>query len=225
MGDMEQVNLENVKPTVKRRERERAARRRMILDAAKEVFAEQGFSNATVEEIAARCELAVGTLYRYFKSKEELYVSLLLEATALFSERIEVIRASDLSPDAQLRAVWEFFYEFYRQQPEYYRVFMFLHNERLPELISPEVIGEVNRRTGENFRLIRKIVQQGVDAGIYRPVDTRGVVDVLWSLLMGLAQLIETRRNLGITSGASFETLHREAFEWIECGLKSILSS
>jgi len=215
-----QVVEVELKPTARRRERERDARRRLILDSAKRVFAERGFPNATVEEIAAQAELAVGTLYRYFKSKEEMYVSLLFEAMAIFYERITAIRASGLAPDAQLRAVWDFFYEFYQSQPEYYRVFMFLHNEGLSDVISAEVMNQINRQAGKNFYQVGQIVQAGVDAGLYRAVDTRSVVDVMWSLLMGLAQLVETRRNLGVTSGSSLEILHRQAFDWIECGLR-----
>lgn len=208
------------KPTHRRRERERDARRQLILNTAKTVFAERGFLNTTVEEIAGRAELAVGTLYRYFKSKEEMYVSLLFAAMDIFYTRIEAIRASGAPPDAQLRAVWDFFREFYQSQPEYYRAFMFLHNEGLRGMISPEVMTQINRQSGRNFRQVAQIVQAGVDAGLYRPVDTRGVVDVMWSLLMGLAQLVETRRNLGVTSGCPLETLHHEAFQWIECGLR-----
>ncbi len=212
-----------LKPTAARRQRERKARQRLILDSAKAVFAERGFLNATVEEIAGRAELAVGTLYRYFQSKEEMYVSLLFEAMEMFRERIEAIRAGDASPDEQLWAVWRFFYDFYCQQPEYYRAFIFLHSEGLRQVISVEVLDEINRRAGENFRLVGQIVQAGEDAGIYPAgLDARGVVDVLWSLLMGLVQLTETQRNLGVTRSSSLEALHTRAFEWVECGLRHV---
>lgn len=217
--------MSNSKPTAARRERERGARRQLILDAAKSVFDERGFLNATMEEIAERSELAVGTLYRYFQSKEELYVSLLFEAMEMFREGIEGARGSGGPPNEQLRAVWRFFYAFYREQPEYYRALMFLHNEGLSDAISPGVIQEINHRAGVNFRLVAEIVQSGVDAGLYRSdLDTRGVVDVLWSLLMGLVQLIETRRNLGAPADM-LETLHYEAFEWLECGLRRRVSA
>lgn len=208
------------KSTTQRRERERDARRQAILVQAKSVFAERGFLNATVEEIAERAELAVGTLYRYFQSKEEIYVSLLFEAMNIFYDRIETIRASAAPPDAQLRAVWDFFYEFYQSQPEYYRGFIFLHNEGLRDVISPEVMNQINRYAGRNFRQVSQIVQAGMDAQIFRPVDTRLAVDVMWSLLMGLAQLVETRRNLDAPNGAALDTLHRQAFDWVECGLR-----
>ena len=101
-------------------------------------------------------------------------MSLLCEAMEMFHQGIEAARNSDLPPNEQLRAVWQFFYDFYREQPEYHRVLMFLHNEGLRDTISPDVIKEINRRAGRNFRLVAEIVQAGVDARIYiAPISTR----------------------------------------------------
>lgn len=206
--------------TKERRRRERSARQEQIIEAAKGVFKERGFLNTTIEEIAQRSELAVGTLYRYFQSKEELYISILFEAMILFYDHIETVQASIKPPDEQLRAIWNFFYDFYTEQPEYYKAFMFLHNEGLQDVISSETLEAINRRAGENFRLVGQIVKAGVEAGLYHSeLDTRNVVDVLWSLLMGLVQLVETRRNLGVRADM-LKTLHQEAFEWVECGLR-----
>ena len=56
-----------------RRERERLARRHLILKAARQVFAEKGYADATLEEIAHRAEFGKGTLYNYFPAgKEEI---------------------------------------------------------------------------------------------------------------------------------------------------------
>lgn len=60
-----------------RRRREREARRNQILDAAERVFLERGFDNVTVDDIAAAAEVAKGTLYLYFKNKEDLLLDLI----------------------------------------------------------------------------------------------------------------------------------------------------
>ena len=52
---------------------DRDARREAILDVAQEVFLEEGFANASMSTIAARLGGSKGTLYNYFKSKEELF--------------------------------------------------------------------------------------------------------------------------------------------------------
>jgi len=63
--------------TISRREREKLRHRGEILDAAEAVFAEKGFHRTTVDDIAARSEFAVGTIYNFFESKEQLFVELM----------------------------------------------------------------------------------------------------------------------------------------------------
>ena len=52
---------------------DRDARRERILDVAQEVFLEEGFANASMSTIAARLGGSKGTLYNYFKSKDDLF--------------------------------------------------------------------------------------------------------------------------------------------------------
>jgi len=64
-----------------RRERERLARRRAMLDAALAVFAEKGYAGATLDEVAERAEFGKGTLYNYFPGgKEEILFALIDDA-------------------------------------------------------------------------------------------------------------------------------------------------
>lgn len=67
-----------------RRERERAAHRAGILAAAERVFATRGFVAATMADIAREAEFAVGSLYRFFASKEELFESLVVDQIEAF---------------------------------------------------------------------------------------------------------------------------------------------
>lgn len=64
-----------------RKERERQRHRQEILTAALHLFAEKGFPNVSMQEIAAEADFAAGTLYNFFPSKEDLFFEL-LEATA-----------------------------------------------------------------------------------------------------------------------------------------------
>ena len=63
-----------------RREREKLRQRQDILSAALELFSLKGFHNVSVNEIAERSEFAVGTLYKFFKSKEDIYSSILMDS-------------------------------------------------------------------------------------------------------------------------------------------------
>lgn len=76
--------------TLSRRERERLARRRAMLDAALTVFAEKGYDGATLDEIAERAEFGKGTLYNYFpEGKESILFALLDE---MFSGMATLVR-------------------------------------------------------------------------------------------------------------------------------------
>lgn len=87
------------KPTAKRKEREREARREVILDAAARVFLRKGYYEATLDEIAAEAEMAKGTIYNYYKDKQDLFISLAKHGY----EHIEEILSEAKNRHTQLR--------------------------------------------------------------------------------------------------------------------------
>ena len=72
-----------------RKERERVRHRTEIIRAAEAIFAEKGFHGATIEDIARRAEFAVGTIYNFFKGKEDLYVHVIEKIAQNFTEQFE----------------------------------------------------------------------------------------------------------------------------------------
>jgi AcrR family transcriptional regulator len=67
-----------------RKEREYRRHRYEILEAALELFSEKGFYNVSMNEIAQKAEFAVGTMYKFFENKEDLYKALVLEQADKF---------------------------------------------------------------------------------------------------------------------------------------------
>lgn len=79
-----------------RKEREKLSHRSQILADALELFKEKGYHNVSMHEIAAKAEFSIGTLYKYFRSKEDLYSALIIEKAEMFSRAIdEVLSAKD----------------------------------------------------------------------------------------------------------------------------------
>jgi TetR/AcrR family transcriptional regulator len=77
-----------------RREREKLRQRQEMLAAALQLFSEKGYHNVSMNEIAQKAEFAIGTLYKFFKNKEDLYKALVLEK-------------SDKIHDAAMKAIEE----------------------------------------------------------------------------------------------------------------------
>jgi TetR/AcrR family transcriptional regulator len=76
-----------------RREREKLRQRDELLAAAMELFSEKGFHNVSMHEIAQKAEFAVGTLYRFFKDKEDLYKALIRSRAERFHATLKEILA------------------------------------------------------------------------------------------------------------------------------------
>jgi len=71
-----------------RREREKLRQRQDMLAAALDLFSQKGYHNVSVQEIAAQSEFAIGTLYKFFQNKEDLYKALVLEQCDRFEEAL-----------------------------------------------------------------------------------------------------------------------------------------
>ncbi|NLJ27667.1 MAG: TetR/AcrR family transcriptional regulator [Deltaproteobacteria bacterium] len=76
------------KETLPRREREKLRQRREILAAAYDLFSEKGYHGVSMHEIAKTAEFAIGTLYKLFQNKEDLYKALVLDQCDKFEETI-----------------------------------------------------------------------------------------------------------------------------------------
>jgi len=71
-----------------RREREKLWQRREMLTAAIKLFSEKGYHSVSMQEIAKKSEFAIGTLYKFFQNKEDLYKSIIIEQADIFHEAL-----------------------------------------------------------------------------------------------------------------------------------------
>ncbi|MCJ7686962.1 MAG: TetR/AcrR family transcriptional regulator [Desulfobacteraceae bacterium] len=79
-----------------RKEREFLRHRQEILETALELFSEKGFHNVSMREVAQKAEFAVGTMYKFFENKEDLYKALVLELSDKFHSALaQTIQESD----------------------------------------------------------------------------------------------------------------------------------
>jgi len=83
---------------------DRDQRRELILDVAQDVFLEEGFANASMSTIAARLGGSKGTLYNYFKSKDELF-NAYVERRCLWQDEIFALPTRGETPEQTLRRI------------------------------------------------------------------------------------------------------------------------
>jgi len=78
--------MQNNEPS--RREREKVRQRQEMLAAALDLFSEKGYHKVSMHEVAEKSEFAIGTLYKFFKNKEDIYKALLLEQSDKFHQAL-----------------------------------------------------------------------------------------------------------------------------------------
>ncbi len=162
--------------------------RKRILEAARKLFLERGFEAANLDEVAQRAGVAKGTIYRYFESKAELYVEVLVWNADAFVERMRHTLDPSLSPQEQVLQTGRFYVRHYAEHPEYFRIFWAVENQRMiGELPEPllEIVWDLWKR---GLAIAVEIIENGVKAGAFRPCDPWQTASLLWVLANGLIQ-------------------------------------
>ncbi len=161
-------------------------RKNQILDAAISVFAKEGFDRANTEEIAKLARLGKGTIYRYFKNKEELFLSVV--DRGLDELRIAILREVNKveDPVRKIESTVRGYLAFFGENDELVRILIHEQSsfgKRITERYFEHYYGNVDR--------IEKIFKAAVGAGLLREMDIDIVIGVLTGVLNGLVFMWE----------------------------------
>ena len=184
---------EQVQPVVEelasRSDRRKARTVAAILDAAERLFLEHGFHSTTVEEIAARADVSVGSIYVHFKSKEGLYLALIERALDVEERYMEEAFRPTLSLGQQLFAAGWAYLRFYLENPGYFRILVFPHIDARPEDSLPFAAQRLAERAEAQVRRVAGIIELSVKTGNARPVDPYRAAKFMWGAWSGVIAL------------------------------------
>ncbi len=169
-----------------RKERERERRRQQIIVAAKRIFKEKGFGRATMEDIAKEAELSPGTLYLYFKNKEDLYASLSLRILQYLGIRIEHVDRDAGDALAKLDELIEAMYDVYDFDPIMIINLFHLQSSETLKNLSPQLMLEINTLSKKSIASIARIFEDGIEQGMIIDRHPVALADIFWSLFSGV---------------------------------------
>ena len=184
-----------------RKAQERQVRRRRIQEAARTVFAERGYAGASIELIARAAQLSVGAIYLYFRSKEDLYVSLIEDALTVFDVEMTQVR-EQCEVAARLRETWSILVRWAERDAEGPRILRLLAQPGIRPQLSDEVVAAVSSGLARIQDHIGACVADGIHAGVYRQVNAREIADLAWSVLLGSLDAAEMHASLGLPADA-----------------------
>jgi AcrR family transcriptional regulator len=150
-----------------RKEREYNLRRTEILVNAERVFAAKGFHKATVAGIADASGFAVGTLYQFFESKEQLFAAMITEKLALLYGGIRNAVAEEKDTIAKIRALVGAHFDFIEKNVNFCTIFVQRESTFLAEA-SAALRERMIADYLEHIAFIETIMSEGVTAGILK---------------------------------------------------------
>lgn len=199
-----------------RKEKEKERRRQQIMVAAKRVFSTKGFNRATMEDIAREAELSSGTLYLYFKNKDELYASLSLRVLQYLLIRLEHVNKETVSVEQKMRPLTDALWDVYEFDPLTIINMFHLQSSETLKNLSPELMAEIKGLSRKALGLIASMFQEGIETGCFIDRHPVALADILWSLFSGIVlwesskRIIDDRKDfLRQTLETGFEIFRR----------------
>ncbi len=193
--------------TAERRQKEAHQRREGILKAARQVFWKRGYQAATMPQIAAVAEIAPGTLYLYFPSKEVLYVELLIEGYVILHGQLEQAATPRQATIRQAQALIDGFFEFAHSNPEYFDIIFFVlqqEKSKWETSFPREQVDRLNRAEA----MCQQVVSTALERIVKRSAkQQRAVMNAVWSMLAGVVFFFRAKGNYEETAKAARELL------------------
>jgi AcrR family transcriptional regulator len=182
-----------------RKEREKdlqqKMRRKQILDAAKRVFHNKGFSATTVEDICQEAELSPAALYLYFKNKDDLYASLNLQLLEYMSKKFEgLYREKNLKAEEKIEALKDLLYDLFSFDPLIViNLFHLQASDGLTNL-STERTTQLNELAAKCLRTLGKIFEDGIAEGRFIDRHPIALADIIWIIFSGAVLWEESKQ-------------------------------
>lgn len=146
-----------------RADRRRLASQTLVLEAASELFSTNGFFETSMASIAERADVAVGTLYNLFKSKDALYRELVHRIAVEFSERLTAAIHAAETPGRAVERFVETLFEIYREKASMLRLFYRISGRHVS--VRAALDENSQHAFDATLREFSQVIQKGIDAG------------------------------------------------------------
>ncbi len=181
------------------RERRRKEYNHMaILSAAEKIFGEKGYAYASMDEIARQAQFSKATIYRYFQSKDQIFMEILYKVFSESLQEMIVIREKPWTSEKKLQELMQQAMSFFGRKKNLIRIYFL---ERIPP---KQMLELYTGKASESFfdqlgipltfrsimeeinKIFSLIIQEGVESGEFRGIEPREAVAFLGAIIRGI---------------------------------------
>lgn len=181
-----------------REQHRREENKTYILNAAESVFAEKGFSFATMDGIAEEAQFSKATIYHYFKSKKEIFFEIMLKSLDEMNGELKSIQNKKTRAAKRLKEIVRFTFNFFERKENIYRIFLmekefmqkffsFMEGKQKPTSHNKDLehIKNYNIKKKVLVDVLRQILEDGMKSGEFRKMDVTDTATAFTSLVHG----------------------------------------
>ena len=181
-----------------RKARQKKYLRQEILDAASELFVEEGYENVSMRRIADKIEYSPTTIYLHFKDKAELLEQVCFDTFSRLHLALNKITERPGDPIDRLKRGMHTYIRFGLENPHHYRATFMMP---IPEEVGQKKLASPDSPGMQAFDFMRRCVYDCIAAGKFREKDAELLSQTLWAGIHGITSLLIT---------------HCKRFPWVE---------
>ncbi|MCD6596490.1 MAG: TetR/AcrR family transcriptional regulator, partial [Bacteroidales bacterium] len=183
------MNTSHIMSVTERKKREKQLRRNAIIDAAEQLFFKQGFDNVSMDQIAREADLAKGTLYLYFKSREDLHYSIVNRALEMIYKVLKDQYDPEKKGAENLLKLGKSYIDFSQNYPNHIRAIMMFDSSKFEKLDKNQSLKILEPDSPLVF--FTEIIKKGqLDGSIRSDIRDREMALILWSHLSSILELV-----------------------------------
>lgn len=165
-----------------RKQKEKEDKRLLILEAARNIFLEKGYEQTSIRNIADRIDYSPGTIYLYFKEKDDIFHALHEEGFSRLLEQMQPLRFV-ADPFERLKAMGKVYMEFAKNNKDYYDLMFIM---QAPMKMEAKDQWEMGDRT---LGFLKQVLVDCQQTGRFKGRDVNYLSFTIWSSLHGMCAL------------------------------------
>lgn len=180
-----------------RKQQRKEENRKFILKAAERVFAQKGYSLATMDDIAEEAQFSKATIYRYHKSKRDIFIEIVLSSFDETHQKVAKITDMEISAGKKLQEIISCLSSYYHRKKNIIRIY-FMERATMNKILNikreenssypnhhPKIPHEFRAKMKQISDVMSEVINEGIESGEFRKVNVKEATFVLRAMLRG----------------------------------------
>lgn len=179
---------------LERKQMEKEAIRKKILDAASEIVVEEGYDKLSIRKIANKIEYSPGIIYHYFKDKGEIIAFIVEEEYGRILKTLSDIPLNEENPEKTIEQTFRAYIELMLETPEKFRTILMNDIEAVQEKVN--ILGRGISKERKSLQGLCSMIECGIEKGRFREMDVELTAQIIWTSTHGLISRLIIERNI-----------------------------